>query len=271
MKRSLITAVLSVALLSGFVAYDIREARASDPACMPCIDLMKNGPISALPGDLITYEFTVKNCGNVLLGSGAYVYDPMLLTGGYIWAGNLQPGQTVTFYRDYTVPADKCGDLINRAKAIGYPDESVAACAGIPAAIDYDGHTVSVNCEVESPGTGTPGYWKNHPEAWPVSSVMIGSIIYSREDAIRIMSTAEKGDKTYTIFRALVSAKLNVLIGNNSSCISSTITSADNWMALYGPAGSKIAGDSYAWSVGEPLYLMLDNYNNGLLCAPHRE
>ncbi len=25
-----------------------------------------------------------------------------------------------------------------------------------------------------NPGTGTPGYWKNHPEAWPVDYIKIG-------------------------------------------------------------------------------------------------
>ena len=35
--------------------------------------------------------------------------------------------------------------------------------------------------------------------------------------------------------------------------------------------GSAVAGSSAAWKVGEPLYLMLDAYNNGLLCAPHRD
>ncbi len=243
---------------------------ASETACTPCIDLIKSGPASAQPGDVITYEFTVKNCGNVLLGSGAFVYDYLFQTEP-IWSGNLEPGQIVTFYKQYTVPMDKCGELKNIAFAVGIPDETVAACADIPEATDSDCHTVMVNCGCESPGTGTPGYWKNHPEAWPVSSITIGGVAYSKEDAIAIMSTAGKGDKTYTMFSALVAAKLNVLIGNNSGCIDTTITAADNWMAMYGPVGSGVSGDSYAWSVGEPLYIQLDKYNNGKLCAPSRD
>lgn len=239
----------------------------ADGSCAPCIDLMKSGPASAMPGDVITYEFTVKNCGNVLLGSGAFVYDRMFQTDP-IWTGNLTPGQIVTFYKNYTVPADKCGELVNVAEAIGVPDETVAACAGVPYATDSDCHTVFVTCESGSPGTGTPGYWKNHPEAWPVSSIMIGGITYSKEEAIAHMSTAAKGDKYGTMFNALVAAKLNVLIGNNSSCIATTIAAADAWMAQYQPV---VSGDSYAWSLGEPLYWKLDQYNNGLLCAPHRE
>lgn len=120
------------------------------------------------------------------------------------------------------------------------------------------------------PGTGTLGYWKNHAEAWPVSQITIGGITYSKSTAISLMSAPGKGDKTYDMFKQLVAAKLNVLIGNDSSCISSTISAADSWMATY-PVGSKVGGGSAAWTVGGPLHRNLDDYNNGRLCAPHRD
>lgn len=123
-----------------------------------------------------------------------------------------------------------------------------------------------------NPGTGTPGYWKNHPEAWPVESITIGGVTYARDGykgAIWWMNQPD-GDKTVTMFRSLVCAKLNVLIGNDASCIADTIAAADAWMTRYGPVGSKVKANSAAWKVGEPLYLMLDKYNNGLLCAPSR-
>jgi hypothetical protein len=42
-------------------------------------------------------------------------------------------------------------------------------------------------------------------------------------------------------------------------------------MATYGPVGTKVAASSSAWKVGEPHHRALDNYNNGRLCAPHRD
>lgn len=120
------------------------------------------------------------------------------------------------------------------------------------------------------PGTGTPGYWKNHPEAWPVDSITIGGVTYSKADALYWMDQPD-GDKSVTLFRALVSAKLNVLIGNDDSCVADTIVAADDWLAAYGPVGSGVKAKSAAWKQGEPLSLTLDNYNNGLLCAPHRD
>ena len=124
--------------------------------------------------------------------------------------------------------------------------------------------------EPAGPGTGTPGYWKNHPEAWPVDSIVIGGITYSKSQAIAWMSTPEKGDKTLTVFRHLVSAKLNVLIGNTSGCIDADIATADAWMAVH-PVGSKVGGGSAAWAEISGVAGRLDDYNNGRLCAPHRD
>jgi hypothetical protein len=123
---------------------------------------------------------------------------------------------------------------------------------------------------VKSPGTGTPGYWKNHPDAWPVSSITIGGRDYSRDEAIAWLGNVNK-DKTTTMFSSLVSAKLNVMIGNESGCVDSTISAADDWMHTYGPVGSGVAAASVAWKIGEPLHRQMDNYNNGMLCAPHRD
>jgi hypothetical protein len=126
-----------------------------------------------------------------------------------------------------------------------------------------------VTSAVVSPGTGTPGYWKNHPEAWPVATITVGGVTYTRDEAIAWLSKVGK-DKTTTMFSSLVSAMLNVAIGNDSSCVASTITAANAWMATYGPVGSNVLASSQAWALGEPLHKQMDAYNNGLLCAPHR-
>lgn len=138
-----------------------------------------------------------------------------------------------------------------------------------PASFTWNAAALSIPLP-PAPGTGTPGYWKNHPEAWPVDNIIIGEKMYTKAEAIAIIAAPVKGDKIYTMFPALVSAKLNVLIGNSDSCIAGTIDAADAWMKN-NLVGSKVTGSSPAWKIGEPLYIMLDNYNNGLLCAPHRD
>ncbi len=123
---------------------------------------------------------------------------------------------------------------------------------------------------VNPPGTGTPGYWKNHPEAWPVQTITVGGVSYTKAQAITWLEAVGK-DRTTTMFSSLVSAKLNVISGTDGSCIASTIDDADAWMAASGPVGSGVHAASLAWKLGEPFHRRLDNYNNGMLCAPHRE
>jgi hypothetical protein len=122
---------------------------------------------------------------------------------------------------------------------------------------------------VEQPGTGTPGYWKNHPEAWPVASITVGGITYTKAQAIAWLGKVGK-DKSTTMFSSLVPAMLNIIVGNDGSCVNGTIAAANTWMAAH-PVGSNVAASSDAWTVGEPLHITMDNYNNGRLCAPHRK
>jgi hypothetical protein len=119
------------------------------------------------------------------------------------------------------------------------------------------------------PGTGTPGYWKNHPEAWPVNSITVGGITYSEAQAISWLGKTGK-DKTITMFQSLISAMLSVKIGNDFSCISTAISYGNMWLSN-NPLGSNVAGGSAAWALGNPIQSTLDAYDNGLLCAPHRQ
>jgi hypothetical protein len=116
------------------------------------------------------------------------------------------------------------------------------------------------------PGTGTPGYWKNHTEVW--AGITIGGIYYSSTEAAALMGKVSK-DKAISLFSQLVAAKLNVLIGNDASCIAGTITDADNWMASH-PIGSGVTASSTYWQQIAQAHKDLDDYNNGRLCAPHR-
>jgi hypothetical protein len=157
-----------------------------------------------------------------------------------------------------------CNDAID---SDGVPDGSPYTVATASGSSTDFGFTAASS---PNPGTGTPGYWKNHPDAWPVSSITVGSVTYSKADAIKWLGKVGK-DKTTTMFSSLVPAMLNVLIGNDGSCVNAAIAAGNAWMAINGPVGSNVAASSYAWSVGEPTHQTLDAYNNGLLCAPHRQ
>lgn len=118
-------------------------------------------------------------------------------------------------------------------------------------------------------GTGTPGYWMNHPEAWPFDEITVGLQTLTKDQAIALMKMPVKGDKSLTMFAAFVAAKLNVMIGNcppppPPDCY--TLGEVNMWLTNF-PVLSGVEASSEAWqySHGEALYWCLDDYNNGLL------
>ena len=127
--------------------------------------------------------------------------------------------------------------------------------------------TVTVGDCPEEGCSLTQGYWKNHPNNWPVTSITMGCKSYSRADAIKIMKKSAAGDKTYSMAAQLIATKLNLANGNNSSCITATVAAADTWLQQ-NPLGS---GAKKTWTQGEPLHKALDDYNNGRLCASHMD
>lgn len=119
-------------------------------------------------------------------------------------------------------------------------------------------------------GTGTQGYWKNHLSAWPLSSITVGGVTYTAANANNLLSRPPKGDQTWSMFRQLVAAMLNVAYGTNPTCIQSVIDAGNAWLTTY-PLGSGVKASSAAWNDnGEDIHSTLDAYNNGQLCAPHR-
>ena len=134
------------------------------------------------------------------------------------------------------------------------------------------------NCECIC-GVGTPGYWENHPEAWPVEVIEIGLAgfgitYYSKDEAIDRMNEPVANNKANTLFKALVAAKLNIescaATRKCISCISETVYWADFWMAHWDDG--IVRANSETWQLcGEGIYWLLDDYNNGLLCAPSRD
>lgn len=130
-----------------------------------------------------------------------------------------------------------------------------------------------------NPGTATPGYWMTHPDAWEVDEICIGGVLYTKAAAIELMWEPTKGDKTLTMFPALVAAKLNALADNYTGClvevcdevltVTCVIARADCWLSA-NPAPVRASSDAWQ-NCGEGLYLALDAYNNGKLCVPSRD
>jgi hypothetical protein len=92
---------------------------------------------------------------------------------------------------------------------------------------DNDYVVKSVTTSFTSGGgcTFTLGYWMNHPDAWPVSSLTLGTVSYTKAQLLSILSAAPAGNGLIQLARQLIAAKLNVASG--ASPAPSAIASAD--------------------------------------------
>lgn len=115
--------------------------------------------------------------------------------------------------------------------------------------------------------TFTQGYWKNHPDAWPVSSLMLGSLSYDKAELIAILKTPVKGNGLVQLAHQLIAAKLNIANGADDADIAAAIAQAD---ALIGTLLVPPVGDGELETrVTSALNDTLDAFNNGKLGPGH--
>jgi hypothetical protein len=57
------------------------------------------------------------------------------------------------------------------------------------------------------------GYWKNHPEKWPVSTLRLGNVIYTKTQLLAIWNKPAAGNGLISMAHQLMAAKLNVIAG----------------------------------------------------------
>jgi hypothetical protein len=101
----------------------------------------------------------------------------------------------------------------------------------------------------------TIGYWKNHPEAWPVTSMTICGNTLNQTELISILDTPTRGDVTISMAKQLIAARLNVAGGNSCPLTSD----AEAWLCSHGGIGAS----RKQWDGGESLKNALDDFNNG--------
>ena len=129
---------------------------------------------------------------------------------------------------------------------------------------------VNFNMTCATVGVASPEFWKTNPDEWPVDSLTVGGVTRTKQQIISIMSNPNRSDKTRTTFLHVVAAKLNVLAGNDDSCIADDIDAADAWLIRY-PVGSGVKATSAVWKRIAGAVTRLDAYNSGLLCALPRD
>jgi len=104
-------------------------------------------------------------------------------------------------------------------------------CCGGPSGVDL---ILPDNVSYACPGNKCPfsmGYWKTHPDAWPVTTLTLGTVSYTQAELLAILKTnpghGTKSDASLILADQLIAAKLNLANGSNPCPFAATIAAAD--------------------------------------------
>ncbi len=132
----------------------------------PAVQVVKTGPAEATEGQTITYSYTITNTSssdspNLVLDS---VIDNkvgnLTSTASANGCGNLAPSASCSFTANFTIPLGTPSPLVNVVTVQYHPTGFTNEVK------DDDDHSVVVRPAAPPQGC-TPGFWKNHPNAWP--------------------------------------------------------------------------------------------------------
>jgi hypothetical protein len=128
---------------------------------------------------------------------------------------------------------------------------------------DVSGTTkpASQNC------TFTQGFWKTHPELWPVDNLTLGTVNYSAAQLLQILNTPAKGNGLISLAHQLIAAKLSIEGGANPTPVAAAIADADAQIdgLVIPPIGSGFLDPDDVAATSQTL----DSYNNGNLGVEH--
>jgi hypothetical protein len=122
----------------------------------------------------------------------------------------------------------------------------------------------------------TQGFWKNHSNVWPVSSLTLGSQTYSQTELLTLLKTpvrsGKRADASLILARQLIAAKLNIANGSDPAPTSGTVADADSLLSgLSGKLPYKVKPSSTTGQAMVNDASMLGSYNSGQLtpaCSP---
>jgi cysteine-rich repeat protein len=132
-------------------------------------------------------------------------------------------------------------------------------------------HQASLSQRSVGDCTYTQGYWKNHPNDWPVTSVRLGNIDYSQSELLDIFHTPVTGNGLISVSHQLIAAKLNIASGANPAALGSAIASTDTMIGML--VVPSVGLGALAPEQTSDLNDQLDDFNTGAIgpghCADH--
>ena len=210
-------------------------------------------PQETFAGNNVTFTIQVKNIGDTAL------YNLTLIDSMYgavpteLIPLSLSPQESFTWSFNATVTA--CNFNKATATALDILGKQVTAC-----------DKVFFNVKPRT-CPKSMGYWKNHPEEWPVEKINICNASYSKNEAIQIIKEANSKDATNMLMVQLIIVKLNRRCGvspefkcqQQTLNVDQVINNAENFLCTH-PFGSNPRGTARQEALDAKN--ILDAFNN---------
>ena len=133
---------------------------------------------------------------------------------------------------------------------------------------DSVGHIITIAATVDCPNTPvtgctlTQGYWKTHPTEWPVQSLTLGTVSYTKTQLISILKRPVQGNGLISLSYQLIAAKLNIVSGASApASVLAAIAAAD--ALIGGLIVPPVGVGSLSTASTSSMTSVLDSYNNG--------
>lgn len=241
--------------------------------------LVTPGP-SGAPGGF-TLEWLPAATFNAL-GGWPDASDSRIMHGGFVGSPTLNVTDGTTQFRMTSVDdaGVQLGDLYDETGIATSADAELDqnteyvvrayahAFGGMNASVYCTNLVTQTSSGIGHDCTYTQGYWKNHPTLWPTSSLMLGTVTYTKTQLLAIFDQPAKGNGLVSLAHQLIATKLNIAAGASvPPVVASAIASADALIAgkVVPPVGSGKLAPSATSSLTETL----DEYNNGELGPDH--
>ena len=132
------------------------------------------------------------------------------------------------------------------------------------------GNTIACATLPCNPGqncTYSQGYWKNHSDVWPLQSLTLGAVSYSKSQLLQILNRPAQGNGLVILAHQLIAAKFNIANGADPTAAQQFVINADNMIGglIVPPIGNGYLSPSQTSELTDTL----TEYNEGTIGPGH--
>jgi hypothetical protein len=157
---------------------------------------------------------------------------------------------------------DACGNAASATQTITVVD-TMSPVLVMPSSMELEA-TASCGAVLACCTRGL-GYWKNHPDLWPLDTVLVMGQPWSKMDALRVLWTPPSGDPTYLLVHQLIPALLNTAnscSGETWRVMADLLSDAQTWLTEHSLGSNELSAVEREMTL--QLAAQLEDFNEGV-------